>query len=257
MPKSMRSLLAACLQGEDWAVISEPLQSIHAIYDILFLVYILFTQLALLNVVTGIFVDNSLNSAMEDRQVIIQEEMMREGLYKKELLQIFAEADENQEGFVPVVKLEDYLQDVRVMAYLKTLDVSYNDPRELVECIDANADQKVTAEEFVTGCMAFKSRQVADVCKAIRLSMELSHSIRYTLLHIEQMVSDQIKSAHVTHKTCSWTADMQQTSIQNETDPQETLSKSCAATVPQGFPENVDSDMSVSSTSTEVLRIDI
>jgi len=248
---SMKSLLAACLQGQDWAVIAEPLHSINEGYEMLFFVYILFTQLALLNVVTGIFVDSSMNSAMKDRQIVIQEEMMREGLNKQELLQLFREADTEDQGHLTIQKLQEYLLDERVTAYLKTLDVSYSDPRDLIECFESDADGLINADEFVRACMTFKSRQVADVCSALRQNMRLCHGIRHTLLHIEEMIRASQQPVNEASLANSLAALVPPTPINN------VPAGSFTAIVPQISEPYSAGNGSESSSSTPVLKINI
>jgi len=109
--RSVYYLLAAVLGGVDWTSCGDSLGSVHPAYRVLFVVYVVFTQLALLNVVTGIFVDCATRAAMSDRQLVLQEEMMKEGLHKRELEHIFMEVDDDSDGWVKASKLEEFLTD--------------------------------------------------------------------------------------------------------------------------------------------------
>jgi len=134
--------------------------ALHLLND--FLSYILFAQLALLNVVTGIFVDSSQNAAKSDKQMMIQEEMLKEGLHKAELEKIFYEASD-RENYVSVSRMRDYLMDEHVKAYLRFLGVTYSQPQEVVKVLDEDQSDSIDAEEFVRGCMMLKSIHVTDV----------------------------------------------------------------------------------------------
>jgi len=96
----MFTLLSSVLGGHDWTEYTDALQVVDWIYKSLFTLFVLLTQLAVLNVITGIFVDSSMNAALNDKQTLIQEEMVRQGMHKIELEQLFMEADTALKGRV-------------------------------------------------------------------------------------------------------------------------------------------------------------
>merc|ERR1719440_799985 len=58
--KSMMSLYQASTGGADWWTLAEPLEDVGRIYHGLFLFFIGFVILALLNILTGLFVDRAM-----------------------------------------------------------------------------------------------------------------------------------------------------------------------------------------------------
>jgi len=98
--------------------------------------------------------------------MLIQEEMMREGLNKAELEKIFNEASEGT-GRVEVQQLRQYLEDEQVKTYLKVLEIHYRDAKELVRVLDTNHDGTIDVQEFVRGCLKLKSQRMVDVYSAI------------------------------------------------------------------------------------------
>jgi len=64
--RSMLSLYESILGGVDWDGIVKPLGHISAVWPAVFMVYIVFAALCIMNVITGIFVQSALNDA--DRQ---------------------------------------------------------------------------------------------------------------------------------------------------------------------------------------------
>jgi len=166
MMNSMYVLLSFVLGGTDWLQYAVALGSIGWGYKVCLCGYVIFTQLALLNVVTAIFVDSSMNAAMSDKQMVIQDEMMREGLNRMELEKLFNEASEGT-GTLTVHQLRQYLEDEQVKTYLKVLEIHYSQPDDLVRVLDGNHDGTIDAQEFVKGCLKLKSQRMVDAYSAI------------------------------------------------------------------------------------------
>jgi len=185
MYDSMFTLLSFILGGTDWLQYAIALGSLSPVYKLLLCGYVIFTQLALLNVVTAIFVDSSMNAAMNDKQLVIQDEMVREGLNKTELEKLFDEASEGN-STLSVKKLRQYLEDEQAKTYLKILDVHYREPNELVRVLDANHDGAIDAQEFVKGCLKLKSQRMVDVYSAVLEIRPALSFLKNTLSAIRQ-----------------------------------------------------------------------
>eukprot|EP00747_Dinoflagellata_sp_TGD_P056204 gnl/TRDRNA2_/TRDRNA2_149966_c2_seq1.p1 gnl/TRDRNA2_/TRDRNA2_149966_c2~~gnl/TRDRNA2_/TRDRNA2_149966_c2_seq1.p1 ORF type:complete len:738 (-),score=138.72 gnl/TRDRNA2_/TRDRNA2_149966_c2_seq1:25-2238(-) len=65
--KSMITLYMAVTGGNDWGALAEPLKLAGYIYYFLFMMYVLFLSFAVLNVLTGVFVDAAMTYATDDR----------------------------------------------------------------------------------------------------------------------------------------------------------------------------------------------
>jgi len=125
---SVYSLLASVLGGADWETYRQHINKVHAVYSWMFVFYILFAQLALLNVVTGIFVDSLQTAARKDKQEMIQDEMKKDGLLRADLEKAFCEASQDESN-MPINQLTEYLMDGHVKAYLRCLGISYHQPQ--------------------------------------------------------------------------------------------------------------------------------
>lgn len=67
------TLLMSITRGVDWHLVLKPLEEVGQIYHILFLFYISFVTFAVLNIMTGIFVDASFESSAKDGQNVARE----------------------------------------------------------------------------------------------------------------------------------------------------------------------------------------
>jgi len=153
---SMLTLFAGVTGGGDWQNFALPLREVHWVYELVFIAYVAFTLFALLNVVTGIFVDSAMSSAMNDRNTVIQEEMMREGTLVNELKKIFEEADTDGSGVMTQEEMCTYLADQRVQAYMQTLGISVSEARGLFHLLDIDSRGVIDVHEFIMGCLRLK-----------------------------------------------------------------------------------------------------
>jgi hypothetical protein len=87
---AMLTLYMACTGGEDWGPLAEVLKPIGDIYYVVFLVYIAFVLLAVLNMLTGLFVENALRATERDLEGRAEREMAKEISAVREFVRLFA-----------------------------------------------------------------------------------------------------------------------------------------------------------------------
>merc|ERR1712228_1144168 len=97
-----------------------PLSQIHWFYEAVFVLYILFVVIGVLNVLTGIFVERAQELSGLDRDLVIQGEIKRNDAFLTEMKGIFEEADVDQSGSISWEEFKEYLKNAEVKAYLAT-----------------------------------------------------------------------------------------------------------------------------------------
>merc|ERR1712050_510454 len=102
------------LGGVSWGVVCDALFSIDATSAALFFFYIAFTILAVLNIITGVFVDNAVETARTQRDFLVQKEMELKEKYVEEMRDLFAEMDDDGSGTVTLEEITEYFGDPRV-----------------------------------------------------------------------------------------------------------------------------------------------
>jgi len=182
--KSTVSLLETVLGGADWADFATALSRLHPVYEYVFLAYVIFAHLAMLNVVTGIFVDSALRSARHDKQMMIEEDMARLKEIQAQLEELFHEFDSTGEGHVNVQDLQRCLADERVRTFLGAIGINFAGPADIIEACGAEPDDDVNATDFVEACL--EQRQA---------ELKLLHSIHHSVKEIRQQLH-QNKDAH-------------------------------------------------------------
>merc|ERR1719229_1048842 len=92
--KTMASLYWAVSGGEDWSQVLEPLYALPLGYVLVFYVFITFSMFAMLNVVTSVFVDSTMQRSQNDREFVVQCELQGKQDFMETMEQVFEELDE-------------------------------------------------------------------------------------------------------------------------------------------------------------------
>jgi hypothetical protein len=108
---AMWTLFQTTSGGVDWRRCAICLLDIHWSYAVWFGLFVAFVVFALLNIVTGIFVNSAIQCAQEDQDVAISEAMEQENSYAQSLMRIFMEADADKNGMVDADEFDMHLED--------------------------------------------------------------------------------------------------------------------------------------------------
>jgi len=152
----MAALFETLFGGTSWSEFSRPLGRISVVYEFLFMLFVVASNLVLLNVITGVVVQGAMSAAYKDRDLVIQEQFQLSNSMMQDLISLFDEADLESEGQLSRKELETFVNDERVAAFLKGLDVEISEAIGLFELLDSNGDGFVDVHEFTLGCMRLK-----------------------------------------------------------------------------------------------------
>lgn len=142
--RSMLSLFEAVSEGTHWADLMDPLvEHCSPWLRLTFLCYIVFAIFALLNVVTGLFVEAAIATATEDKKIVLMQQMC----------QMFLECDDDQSGTVSWDEFKEHLDKPQMETYLKELDIDKAEAPMLFFILDDDGTGEVGAEELVNGCL--------------------------------------------------------------------------------------------------------
>eukprot|EP00747_Dinoflagellata_sp_TGD_P041181 gnl/TRDRNA2_/TRDRNA2_141335_c0_seq2.p1 gnl/TRDRNA2_/TRDRNA2_141335_c0~~gnl/TRDRNA2_/TRDRNA2_141335_c0_seq2.p1 ORF type:complete len:597 (+),score=90.51 gnl/TRDRNA2_/TRDRNA2_141335_c0_seq2:35-1825(+) len=176
LDRSILSLYEAMSGGVDWALMVEALQDISWIYVSIFLMFISFAIFGVVNVVTGIFVENALQSAQKDTDVIIQEDLRMKEKYLESLTKAFEEMDTDRSGEVGLKEFISAFEDDKLLAYFNALGLDVSDVQTLFLLLDRDHTGSINIEEFSIGCMRLKGEaRSLDIAK---LSFENEYIMR-------------------------------------------------------------------------------
>jgi hypothetical protein len=142
--RSILSLWQAITGGNDWDNFAWPLyQQIGFTTGLLFTFFIAFALLALMNVVTGVFVQTALNSAKDEEDEFVTNQIMA-------LLQV---ADNNSDDIISLEEVNQSLEDPKQSKVWKSIGVQAADARYIFKLLDLVDHGQVSFEEFLGGCL--------------------------------------------------------------------------------------------------------
>jgi len=150
--RSALTLYMSMSGGNDWSVYYTVLEALPKYYRWLFLLFISFTLFAIVNIVTGVFVEAAMQNNLHDRDIIAQEELQSKRKYLEAMQELFEEMDDDQQGTISMEEFEKKLQDERVIAFFNSIKLDVSDAHVLFRLIDIDKSGDVTIDEFVSGC---------------------------------------------------------------------------------------------------------
>mmetsp|Transcript_96111 Transcript_96111/g.190495 ORF Transcript_96111/g.190495 Transcript_96111/m.190495 type:complete len:133 (-) Transcript_96111:46-444(-) len=106
------------------------------------------------------------------RQVVIREELEAKKKLLMELKNLFCEMDENSDGVVSLEEFDDKLQDERVIAYFKSLNLEVTDTRTMFRLIDSDNSAKIDITEFLSGCYELQGEARSIDAKIMKMQLE-------------------------------------------------------------------------------------
>lgn len=173
--------------GMDWQDMSEPLSAeVSPFMGVIFIAYIAFSMLAMMNVITGIFVDNASTYAQQDRDAYVV----------KHVVSLFKKSELNANGDLSWDTFATKLATPELDEFFKAVDVDMTDAQSLFNLVDTGGDNHVSPEELMQGWVRLKGP-----AKALELS----------LLSREMIVANELTSKQLAEMTSAlnWLCDQQ------------------------------------------------
>jgi hypothetical protein len=159
MGRSFLTLFECITGGVDWDDAVAPLMDSVGHWIVpLFCLYISFSVLALLNVITGFFVQSSLDNAKKDNDTFMignvreafKKAVANDNPNNQRQREINSSASMTWEDF------EAQLRQPNMQAYFKAIDVDPSEARGLFRLIDLDNSGAVDFEEFLSGCLRLR-----------------------------------------------------------------------------------------------------
>ncbi|CAE7494511.1 Scn11a [Symbiodinium natans] len=152
LPRAVLTLYQAMTGGVDWNDLSKPLEtSISPLMTVVFALYVAFAVLAMMNVVTGVFVESALGSAREDREKEVISSVKK----------IFQVADHDQSGVLTWSEFSKTLEEPANLKYFGSLGINASEARGLFGLLDADESGSVSLQEFMQGCLRLRGQAKA------------------------------------------------------------------------------------------------
>lgn len=167
LSRAVLSLFQGMTGGVDWDDLIAPLmEEISPIIGIVFSLYIAFAVLAMMNVVTGIFVESALLTAKADKEAEIQ----------RHVRTIFRTGDLNSDGMISWEEFHEAMSDPSLAKYFKVLDIDVNEARGLFLLLDTDESGQIDTEEFVMGILRLRgAARAIDLATLMYFNKRMMH----------------------------------------------------------------------------------
>lgn len=201
LPISMFSLYKGMTNGISWGELVWPLEYMHWFYILLFLVFISFTIFAVLNVVTGVFVDSALQQTHNEEENRAREEEYAKVANMRRIKELFHEIDADESGTVSFEEFSEALEDEYVRKCFEVLQINIFEAEQLFHLLDPESQGQVQIDEFVKGCMRLKGEAKSiDIAVLIYESRRMMHRLKmFMLFVVEQFENMSDKKCWHTH----------------------------------------------------------
>jgi len=147
LSKSVLTLYESVLGGIDWHDAEVPLLGISWFLGLSFTMYIAFAVLAMLNVITGIFMQSALAQAGKTSAKA----------FDACVRQIFLMSDQDHDGTISREEFEAELSHPGLQKYLKEFGIDPRDTLMLFEFLDSDGGGSIDGEEFLAGMVRLRS----------------------------------------------------------------------------------------------------
>jgi len=170
LSQSLYTLCQAILSGLSWGVLTDSMLRVDLIATLLLFFYLFFTIIAVLNIITGIFVENAVETAKSQQEVMVEKEQALKQKCVEQLTQLFRQVDENASGIISLTELTECTRNPKAMAYLSALGLDEDDADKFLALLDDDGSGDVDLTEFLNGCLRLKGpARSADIVHLIHL----------------------------------------------------------------------------------------
>jgi len=182
---AMQSLFKSITGGADWGDLAAPFLSLPMAglesftYYYAYTAYICFMFFAVLNILTGIFVENAIKTTKQDSANMIYEERAKQKHLQKEMVALFQGFDDDHSGTISMEKFDRHQTNPHIKAYMSHFDIDLVDARELLGAILESFAGEVPIAAFIEGCARLKgSAKRADFVTLTIETKRMVHSFQ-------------------------------------------------------------------------------
>jgi len=152
------TLFSSMSGGVDWADVARMLNEVSLLLALLFVVYMCFALFCVLNVMTGVFVENASRMTAADEEMCMMEELRARKDYVDTVSRLFSECDIDNSGNVNWEEFQACASDLHFQTCFKKLGIAIDTEAELrnvFHMLDFQNNGSVSVEEFAIGIQMF------------------------------------------------------------------------------------------------------
>jgi len=188
---SILTLFQTLFGGDDWAKFQMLLREAGPFGEIVYILFIAFANIALLNILTGVFVENALKLAQPNFFEKAAEHHRDLVEQAKVLQELCCEWDTDENGLLSYQEFVDMVSHPKVRKYLDYLGLEVPS-LEMFFSLLADDCGQVSCNTFVTACMRLRGDAKCIDMKQLFLEVKLSRTLRKDIKAIKQVLNQSM-----------------------------------------------------------------
>mmetsp|Transcript_86319 Transcript_86319/g.252582 ORF Transcript_86319/g.252582 Transcript_86319/m.252582 type:complete len:615 (-) Transcript_86319:133-1977(-) len=150
-----------------WPNYARPVvEEVNAYYALAFVIYITGVVFAMVRIISALFLKDTLQTAANDADMMIQERQKEMKLFVNKLSELFNEADKSKDGFLSLEELQNIMSYPKVKVWMGMLGLDVTETKSLFNMLD-DGDGQISWDEFVSGIQRLKGTSRAQDTIAI------------------------------------------------------------------------------------------
>jgi hypothetical protein len=125
-------------------------------FMLFFIAYKLTMGFAVINVVNGVFMQETFKVASSDDSIIIRQKQRDVELYSRKIEKLFLAADADHKGIINFEEFLHVVEDKEISLWMSSLDLPVRDPKTLFELLDENKTGFLATDGFIRGVLRLR-----------------------------------------------------------------------------------------------------
>eukprot|EP00929_Paragymnodinium_shiwhaense_P118062 TRINITY_DN8968_c0_g1_i1.p1 TRINITY_DN8968_c0_g1~~TRINITY_DN8968_c0_g1_i1.p1 ORF type:complete len:697 (-),score=95.17 TRINITY_DN8968_c0_g1_i1:185-2275(-) len=176
---AMITLLEISCGHGTWYEYFELMSDTSEMTAFLFVFFNLFFAVAVWNIVTSIFLENTLRKAQPDQETELFEKHKRDVEDAKELMGFILKADADASGMLSREEFNDFLKDDKFRAYFDMRGIDVKDANVFFDMLTTSIENdEVDLESFVGSCLRVKGNATSIDLHSLAFENKMMHQVQ-------------------------------------------------------------------------------
>lgn len=195
---AMHTLFRSIANGLSWDVVVRPLIQVGWLWGYVFSLYVVFTLFAVLNVITAVFCQSTIEGAARDKELLAESHLLNKERYYLLVEELFHNLRSQDEDKVTLQNFERRFHDTDVRAFFHGLDLEPSDAWILFSLLDNDGSGDVDSQEFVEGLLKLKGParaiDLAVLSRDLKTCVKQAQASQQRLQRLEALLQAQFSN---------------------------------------------------------------